>query len=176
MGYNRENYYLLAVDKESDFLYSIPSVERANAYLLLKEYLNATGFRPLRLRCDNAPEFKSSDFVAFSTGQLLTPFERVKPKNLSNRLSDVFVPFGCKAIGILPKEHPLIKNTSHQNRGFEGIFLRKDDRSEQVWLYVFALRKRMLFHDAHYYKSQFPFRDHGCLSNPKLMDATAVDF
>ena len=212
MGYNRENYYLLAVDKESDFLYSIPSVERANTYLLLKEYLNATGFRPLRLRCDNAPEFTSSDFVAFcesshisiqyvesynhtmngriencvkivkshvraalsasnvprnfwpdctkdlvnkynnlvkrtSTGQLLTPFERVKPKNLSNRLPDVFVPFGCKAVGILPKEHPLITNTSHQNRGYEGIFLCKHDHSEQVWLYVFALRKRMLFHD-----------------------------
>ena len=240
MGYNRENYYLLAVDKESDFLYSIPSVERANAYLLLKEYLNATGFRPLRLRCDNAPEFKSSDFVAFcessrisiqyvesynhtmngriencvkivkshvraalsasnvprnfwpdctkdlinkynnlvkrtSTGQLLTPFERVKPKNLSNRLSDVFVPFGCKAVGILPKEHPLITNTSHQNRGYEGIFLCKHDHSEQVWLYVFALRKRMLFHDVHYFKRAFPFRNRGCLSNPKLLDPCLKD-
>jgi hypothetical protein len=240
MGYQHEKYYLLAVDKESDFLYSIPSTQRADAYVLLKEYLEVTGFRPSRLRCDNAPEFKSEKFLKLceesnisiqyveaynhtmngriencvkivkshvraalsasnaprnfwpdctkdlinkynnlvkrtNTGHLLTPYERVKPKALSNRLSDVFVPFGCKAVGVLPKEHPLIKNTSHQNRGYEGIFLRKDDTSEQVWLYVFALRKRMLFRDVQYYKEQFPFRNHGCLSNPKLMDPCLKD-
>lgn len=240
MGYQHEKYYLLAVDKESDFLYSIPSTQRADAYVLLKEYLEVTGFKPSRLRCDNAPEFKSDDFLQLckefdisiqyveaynhtmngriencvkivkshvraalsasnaprnlwpdctkdlinkynnlvkrtSTGHLLTPYERVKPKALSNRLSDIFVPFGCKAVGVLPKEHPLIKNTSHQNRGYEGIFLRKDDTSEQVWLYIFALRKRMLFRDVQYYKEQFPFRNHGCLSNPKLIDPCLKD-
>ena len=241
MGYNREQYYLLTVDKESDFLWALPTAARSNALQLLKEYIHVTGIKPARIRCDNAPEFTDKDFVSFceqnnivlqyvmaynhtmngriencvkivkshtraalsasnaprnfwpdctkdvinkynnlvkttAQGALTTPYLRVRPKAVSNRLTDVFVPFGCKAIGILPKEHPLIKNTSHQNRGFEGIFLRKDDRSEQVWLNAFALRKRMLFHDVHYHKSQFPFRDHGCLSNPKLMDATAVDF
>ena len=105
-----------------------------------------------------------------ATGNLTTAMERVQPKGISNRIEDVFVPFACKAIGILPKEHPLIQNTSHQNRGFECAYLRKDDASEQVWLYVFALKKRMLFRDVHYFKRDMPFRDKSCLSNPSLLE------
>lgn len=63
---HRESYYLLAVDKETDFLWALPTTARAD---------------PLPLARPTA------------AGNFTTAMERVQPKGLSNRIEDVFVPF-----------------------------------------------------------------------------------
>jgi len=72
-------------------------------------------------------------------------------------------PFGCYLIGTLPREHPLVTNTTLSDRGLEGAFLGWDLSTPTVWLWSFRLQKPVKLHDPVFYDDRFPFADPSCL-------------
>jgi len=71
-------------------------------------------------------------------------------------------PFGCYIIGQLPREHPLVSNTTLSDRGLEGAFLGWDLTTPTVWMWSFRLRKPIRLHDPIFYDSKYPFADPTC--------------
>mmetsp|Transcript_30795 Transcript_30795/g.63767 ORF Transcript_30795/g.63767 Transcript_30795/m.63767 type:complete len:332 (+) Transcript_30795:555-1550(+) len=72
-------------------------------------------------------------------------------------------PFGCYIIGKLPREHPLVPNTTLSDRGLEGAFLGWDLSTPTVWMWSFRLKKPVRLHDPVFYDDRFPFADPSCL-------------
>jgi len=68
-------------------------------------------------------------------------------------------------IGQLPREHPLVANTTHSDRGLEGAFLGWDLATPTVWMWSFLLKKPIRLHDPTFYDSKYPFADPSCLVN-----------
>jgi len=50
-------------------------------------------------------------------------------------------------IGKLPREHPLVTNTTLSDRGLEGAFLGWDLSTPTVWMWSFRQRKPIRIHD-----------------------------
>ena len=61
LGRNGERYFLLVVDKETEYLANFNTKSRHNPVDLLRVYVNTTGKRPRYLRVDGANEFVSDD-------------------------------------------------------------------------------------------------------------------
>mmetsp|Transcript_62290 Transcript_62290/g.129196 ORF Transcript_62290/g.129196 Transcript_62290/m.129196 type:complete len:104 (-) Transcript_62290:1380-1691(-) len=68
-------------------------------------------------------------------------------------------------LGRLPREHPLVSNTTLSDRGLEGAFLGWDISTPTVWMWSFRLKKPLRIHDPVFYDSRFPFDDPSCLVN-----------
>mmetsp|Transcript_60384 Transcript_60384/g.124124 ORF Transcript_60384/g.124124 Transcript_60384/m.124124 type:complete len:327 (+) Transcript_60384:72-1052(+) len=68
-------------------------------------------------------------------------------------------PFSCYIISKVPREHPVVTNTTLSDRGLEGAFLGWDLSTPTVWLWSFRLKKPVRLHDPIFYDKLFPFRD-----------------
>ena len=55
-----------------------------------------------------------------------TPWERLKDSNFYFDQDRDLVPFGCYCLGKMPREHPLVSDTTHIDRALEGMFLGFD--------------------------------------------------
>jgi hypothetical protein len=64
-GRNGERYFLLIVDKDTEYLANFNTKSRHNPVDLLRAYVNTTGKRPRYLRLDGAKEFVSDDMVEY---------------------------------------------------------------------------------------------------------------
>ena len=60
---NGERYFLLVVDKDTEYLANFNTKSHHNPVDLLRAYVNTTGKRPRYLRVDGAKEFVSDDMV-----------------------------------------------------------------------------------------------------------------
>ena len=63
LGRNGERYFLLVVDKDTEYLANFNTKSRHNPVDLLRAYVNTTGKRSRYLRVDGAKEFVSDDMV-----------------------------------------------------------------------------------------------------------------
>eukprot|EP00961_Rhodomonas_salina_P094731 1274952-Rhodomonas_salina.1 len=51
-------------------------------------------------------------------------------------------PWGCYMVAKLPKEHPLVKvDSTHTDRGLEGVFLGWQDTTPAAWMYSVRLQR-----------------------------------
>jgi len=67
LGRHGERYFLLVVDKGTEYLANFNSKTRQNPVDLLRAYITTTGKTPRYLRVDGAKEFVSDDMVTFCT-------------------------------------------------------------------------------------------------------------
>eukprot|EP00961_Rhodomonas_salina_P187216 2527675-Rhodomonas_salina.1 len=74
-------------------------------------------------------------------------------------------PFGCYAIGHLPREFPEVADTTHSDRGLEGAFLGWDIAMPTVWIWSFRKKEPVRMHDPVFYGQKFPFLDPTVLLN-----------
>ncbi len=66
LGHNGErHYFLLVVDKDTEYLPNFNTKSRHNPVDLLRAYVNTTGKRARYLRVDGAKEFLSDDMVEY---------------------------------------------------------------------------------------------------------------
>jgi hypothetical protein len=65
LGRNGERYFLLVVDKDTEYSANFNTKSRHNPVELLRAYVNTTGKRPTYLRVDGAKEFVSDDIVEY---------------------------------------------------------------------------------------------------------------
>eukprot|EP00961_Rhodomonas_salina_P179639 2424071-Rhodomonas_salina.1 len=80
-------------------------------------------------------------------------------------------PFGCYVIGKLPRDHPLVTNTTNSDRGLEGAFLGWDLKTLTVWIWSFKKRAPVRLHYQVFFDRKFPFRDPNVLVNRELSAA-----
>eukprot|EP00961_Rhodomonas_salina_P097969 1318494-Rhodomonas_salina.1 len=63
----------------------------------------------------------------------------------------------------LPKEHPLVVDTTHSDRGVEGAFLGWHDSTPTCWMYSFIHQLITRVQDAVFnHDGEYPFRDPDC--------------
>ena len=67
LGRHGERYFLLVIDKGTEYLANYNSKTRQNPVDLLRAYITTTGRAPRYLRVDDAKEFVSDEMVAFCT-------------------------------------------------------------------------------------------------------------
>ena len=99
-------------------------------------------------------------------GQTTTPWERLKDHNFYVDYDRVLVPFGCYALGKLPREHPLVTDTTHSDRALEGMFLAFNTSTPSVWIYSFRLQRAVQMSDVQFAKHLFPLADTTCILTP----------
>jgi hypothetical protein len=68
-GRNGERYFLLVIDKGTEYLANFNTKTRQSPVALLKAYITATGKDPRFLRVDGAKEFVSDEMVTFCTSE-----------------------------------------------------------------------------------------------------------
>ena len=69
LGRQGERYFLLIVDKDTEYLVNFNTKSRQNPVDLLRSYINTTGKKPRYLRVDGAKEFVSDDMTKFCTSE-----------------------------------------------------------------------------------------------------------
>jgi hypothetical protein len=69
LGRHGERYFLLVIDKGTEYLANFNSKTRQNPVDLLRAYITTTGKAPRYLRVDGAKEFVSDEMVAFCTAE-----------------------------------------------------------------------------------------------------------
>jgi hypothetical protein len=65
--------------------------------------------------------------------------------------------FGSYVTGHLPREHPHVADTTHDDRAEEGVFLGNDLTTPTFWLWSFRHRKAMRLSDPKHFDHVLPF-------------------
>ena len=65
--------------------------------------------------------------------------------------------FGSYVTGHLPREHPHVADTTHDDRAEEGVFLGNDLTTPTFWLWSFKHRKAMRLSDPKHFDHILPF-------------------
>ena len=229
LGRNGERYFLLIVDKDTEYLANFNTKSRQNPVDLLRAYVNTTGKRPRYLRVDGAKEFVSDEMVAYcvqnhiilqtvvaynhtmqarvegaigyvkqhsrvamlaanvptrfwpqattdfvhkknylwysedTSGKWSTAHERMQPAFAGTR-DTVAIPFGCRVVSTLPREHRRVVNGSFGDRFVEGIYLHADSQTPTIRMFDLASKTELSVKDFKSYPDEFPFRDASCLT------------
>jgi hypothetical protein len=95
-----------------------------------------------------------------------SPWERMPDNNFYVDYERDLVPFACYAIGKIPREHPLVTDTTHSDRALEGAFLGFDTSTLSAWIYSFKLQRPIRVSDLRVSPRKFPFRDTSCVLTP----------
>jgi len=102
------------------------------------------------------------------------PWELLPDSNFSHSLERDITTFGCLAVGVLPREHPDVSDTTHSDRGLEGAFLGWDLTTPTCWIYSFKKRKPVRLTDVRCFNRRFPFRDPSMLLNKEDIDEEEI--
>ena len=65
--------------------------------------------------------------------------------------------FGSYVTGHLPREHPHVADTTHDDRAEEGVYLGNDLTTPTFWLWSFHHRKAMRLSDPKHFDHIRPF-------------------
>ena len=90
----------------------------------------------------------------------VTAWERLDalgPHSLCHNLKRDRHVFGSYVTGHLPREHPHVADTTHDDRAEEGIFLGNDLTTPTFWLWSFRHRKAMRMSDPKHFDHILPF-------------------
>ena len=222
-------YFLLIIDKGTEYFATFPTKTRKNPLELLKAFITTTGKTPRYLRVDGAKEFATPDIVDFCAekgiilqlvvaynhtmqarveaaigcvkqhsrialltcgaptrfwadattdftikknflwasedqhGSLTTAHDRMRPA-FAGTLATVNIPFGCRVLARIPREHRLVSNGSFGDRFVEGIYLHSDTKTPCIFIYVFSAKAKMLVQDFEFFPEDYPFRNPNCLT------------
>jgi hypothetical protein len=77
-------------------------------------------------------EFAKSTFGVFSAVQTL---DSLQPHQMRHTLVKDLHVFGSYVTGQLPREHPHVANTTHDDHAEEGVFLGNDLTTPNFWMY-----------------------------------------
>jgi hypothetical protein len=77
-----------------------------------------------------------------------------------NLVKDVHV-FGSYVMGHLPRTHPHVADTTHDDRAEEGVFLGNDLTTTNFWMYSFRVKKVMMLSDPKRWGHILPFKQPG---------------
>eukprot|EP00961_Rhodomonas_salina_P093767 1261483-Rhodomonas_salina.1 len=77
----------------------------------------------------------------------------------------------------LPKEHPLVAvDTTHADRGLEGVFLGWHDTTPSAWMYSVLLQCFMRVQDTVFnHDTNYPFLDPTCIIMPGTLTADQIN-
>eukprot|EP00961_Rhodomonas_salina_P234368 3167565-Rhodomonas_salina.1 len=77
----------------------------------------------------------------------------------------------------LPKEHPLVQvDSTHADRGLEGVFMGWHDTTLSAWMYSVRLRRVMLVKDAVFdHDGDYPFLDPTSIIKPGTLTADQIN-
>jgi hypothetical protein len=67
--------------------------------------------------------------------------DSLQPHQLRHNLVKDLHVFGSYVRGHLPREHPHVADTTHDDRAEEGVFLGNDLTTPNFWMYSFVLRR-----------------------------------
>jgi hypothetical protein len=73
-----------------------------------------------------------------------------------NFVKDLYV-LGSYITGHLPRIHPHVADTIHDDRAEEGVFLGNDLTTPNFWMYSFRGKKVMMLSDPKYWDHILPF-------------------
>jgi hypothetical protein len=97
------------------------------------------------------------------SGKWSTAHERMKPAFAGTR-DTVAIPFGCRVVSTLPREHRRVLNGSFGDRFVEGIYLHADSQTPTIRMFDLASKTELSVKDFKSYPDEFPFRDASCLT------------
>eukprot|EP00961_Rhodomonas_salina_P217567 2940096-Rhodomonas_salina.1 len=81
-------------------------------------------------------------------------------------------PWACYMTAKLPREHPLVKDTTHSDRSLEGVFLGWHDTTQSCWMYSVKEQHILKVQDAVFKHShEYPFLDPMCIITPGTLTA-----
>ena len=72
--------------------------------------------------------------------------DNLQPHQMQILVKDLHV-FGSYVTGHLPREHPHVADTTHDDRAEEGVFLGNDLTTPNFWMYSFRAKKVMMLSD-----------------------------
>jgi hypothetical protein len=98
-----------------------------------------------------------------TSGKWSTAHERMKPAFAGTR-DTVAIPFGCRVVSTLPREHRRVVNGSFGDRFVEGIYLHADSQTPTIRMFDLASKTELSVKDFKSYPDEFPFRDASCLT------------
>eukprot|EP00961_Rhodomonas_salina_P240843 3254288-Rhodomonas_salina.2 len=77
----------------------------------------------------------------------------------------------------LPKEHPLVQiDSTHANRGLEGVFLGWHDTTQSAWMYSVKLQRVMHVQDAVFHHDyEYPFLNLQSIITPGTLTADQIN-
>ena len=86
-------------------------------------------------------------------------------------------PWGCYMVAKLPKEHPLVKvDSTHADRGLEGVFLGWHDTTPAAWMYSVRLQRVMRVQDTVFqHDMEYPFLDPTSIITPGTLTADHIN-
>ena len=131
LGQKGERYFLLVVDKDTEYLANLNTQSRQNPVDLLQAYVNTTEKRS-----------KAHD--------------RMQPAFAGTR-DTVAIPFGSCVVSTLPREHRRVVNGSFGDRFVEGIYLHADSQTPTKRMFDLASRTELSVKDFKSYPDEFPF-------------------
>jgi hypothetical protein len=71
----------------------------------------------------------------------------------------VAIPFGCRVVSTLPREHRRVVNGSFGDRFVEGIYLHADSQTPTIRMFDLASRTELAVKDFKSYPDEFPFQN-----------------
>jgi hypothetical protein len=82
--------------------------------------------------------------------------------------------FGSYVTGHLPRSHPHVTDTAHDDHPEEGVFLGNDLTTPNFWMYTFWAKKVMMVSDPKHWDHILPFMQPGNV--PHKIDLTDATF
>jgi len=83
--------------------------------------------------------------------------DELGPRSLCHDLKRDRHVFGSYVTGHLPREHPHVADTTHDDRAEEGVFLGNDLTTPTFWLWSFKHKKTMRMSDPKHFDHILPF-------------------
>jgi hypothetical protein len=117
-------------------------------------HIHISKMRELRGRS----EFAKSTFSAFSAVPTL---DSLQPHQMHHNLVKDLHVFGSYVTGQLPREHPHVADTTHDDRAEEGVFLGNDLTTFNFWMNSFRAKQVMMLSDPKHWDHILPFMQPG---------------
>ena len=103
------------------------------------------------------------------------PWSYMHKSNFKFNLDTDIQRFGCYMTAHLPREHPLVIDTTNSDCALEGSFLCWDPATPLVWMWSFKYQRPMRMSDPIFSNHLLPFRDpqviinHGDLTDQQVV-------
>jgi hypothetical protein len=163
-----EKYYLMIVIDGIDFVWPQTCQVRTNPKDLLHEFLTMSRLKISTIRFDVASEFgKSSSFIAYYTHHDIFREPLASYTHIQNARAEGAIIICKEHVWCLlrsdnmPREHPHVANTTHDDRAEEGVFLGNDLTTPNFWMYSFRAKKVMMLSDPKHWVHILPFMQLG---------------
>jgi hypothetical protein len=103
------------------------------------------------------------------------PWETMMTSLFSFNLERDLHPWGCYMVAKIPRENPMVEDTTHSDRGVEGAFLGWHDTTPTCWMFSFKHQRILRVQDAVFnHDEEYPFRTPESIITPGVLTADLV--